>query len=76
MEGASYNSVTVEVTPREAELLVFAEHVRGQLILALRNPTDLSYEKDLPNINFQHLENRLPELNEYRQKYIRMKKDI
>jgi len=73
---ASYSSVTVEVTPREAELLVFAQQAKGQLTLALRNPSDLSFEKDIPEINFKHLESQLPELNLFRQRNIRHKKDL
>jgi len=72
----SYSTVTVEVTPREAELLTFAQTVQGRLTLALRNSDDVSFEKDLPEINFQQLETSLPELNEYRQKNIRNKKNL
>lgn len=74
--NSGYNTVTVEVTPREAELLVFAEQMRGRLTLSLRNPNDVHYESDLPEVDFQHLENKLQEYNLYRQKYIRHKKNI
>jgi len=74
--GGGYSTVTLEVSPREAEVLTFAQHVKGQLTLSLRNPEDLSFEKDLPEIDFQHLENRLPDLNLYRQQHIRLKKDL
>lgn len=71
--STGYSTVTFEVTPREAELLVFAEHMKGQLSLVLRNPDDLGYEKNMPEVNFQYLERMLPELNTYRQKNIRFK---
>jgi pilus assembly protein CpaB len=71
--AGAYSTVTFEVTPREAELLVFAETLRGRLTLALRNPADVSFETDLPEVNFQHIESRLPELNQYRQTVIRRK---
>jgi len=74
--SAGYSTVTVEVTPREAELLVFAQKMKGSLTLSLRNPTDVSYESDLPEINFEHLETKLPELNLYRQRNIRHKRDL
>lgn len=74
--GGSFSTVTLEVTPREAELLVFAQHVKGQLLLTLRNEEDVSFEKDLPEVDFMHIEEKLPELNQYRQKYIRHKKDM
>lgn len=71
--SAGYNTVTVEVTPREAELLVFVENMRGHLTLSLRNPEDVSYEKNLPEVNFDLLESELPTLNSYRQQVIRGK---
>jgi len=71
--SSGYSTVTVEVTPREAELLVFVENMRGHLTLSLRNPEDVSYEKNLPEINFNMLEEELPVLNAYRQQFIRYK---
>lgn len=71
-----YATVTFEVTMREAELLVFAQSVKGRLFLALRNPADVSYVNDLPRVNFDHLQKSLPELNLIRQRDIRRKKDI
>jgi pilus assembly protein CpaB len=70
-----YSTVTLEVTPREAELLVFAQQARGKLTLSLRNPSDISFEKDLPKIDFKLLQTELPALNLYRQKNIRMKRN-
>jgi pilus assembly protein CpaB len=72
---ASYSMLTVEVTPREAELLVFAESMKGHLSLSLRNPSDVSYESTLPDINFARIQKELPELNAFRQHTIRHKKD-
>jgi pilus assembly protein CpaB len=72
--SSGYSTVTVEVTPREAELLVFAQQMNGSLVLALRNPSDQSYESALPSIDFEKLETSLPELNKYRQQNIRYKK--
>ncbi len=71
-----YSTITFEVTPREAELLVFAQTVKGRLFLALRNPADVSFVTDLPQINFEHLHQKLPELNLIRQRDIRHKKDL
>lgn len=68
-----YNTVTFEVTPREAELLVFAQTMRGNLTLSLRNPADVSFERDLPEINFDRIELSLEELNLHRQRAIRHK---
>ena len=63
----SYSTVTLEVTPREAELLVFAEESKGRLSLALRNPSDVTYLSDMPDVNFEHLQTELPKLNRDRQ---------
>lgn len=72
----SYSSITVEVTPREAELLVFAQQMKGRITISLRNPGDVSFEQDLPEVNFEHLQTALPKLNLFRQKNIRYKRNI
>jgi pilus assembly protein CpaB len=71
-----YGTVTFEVTLHEAELLAFAQTVKGRLFLALRNPADVSYVTNIPQVNFEHLEKKLPELNLIRQRDIRHKKDM
>ncbi len=72
----SYNMVTLEVTPREAEMLVFAEQIKGRLALALRNPEDVYYEKELPRVDFQKIQNEIETLNEFRQnKLLRKRAD-
>jgi len=65
--GGTYTSVTLEVTPREAEMLVFTEQIKGRLALALRNPEDVNYEKSLPRVDFQMIQGEIEELNKYRQ---------
>jgi len=74
--GSGYSMITVEVTPREAELLVFAQQMQGRLTLTLRNPSDGSYEPQLPNIDFEQIEKTLPELNNIRQTKIRHNKPL
>ena len=71
--NGSFSTVTFEVTPREAELLIFAQGTQGRLTLTLRNPDDVGFEKTLPEVNFQLVEKSLPDLNDYRQKTIRHK---
>ncbi len=71
--GSGYSTVTFEVTPREAELLAFAENMKGRLTLTLRNPGDPDYVSTLPEVNFDLLERVLPELNKHRQEVIRHK---
>ena len=65
--GASYSTVTLEVTPREAEMLVFAEQIRGRLALSLRNRNDTSYEKALPQVDFARIREEIETLNTKRQ---------
>jgi pilus assembly protein CpaB len=74
--GGSYSTVTLEVTPREAELLVFAQQTQGRLSLTLRNPGDVYFEKDLPEVDFKVLESQLPELNLHRQRKLRMRTNL
>ncbi len=64
--GEQYNAVTVAVTPREAEMLIFASS-KGKLALALRNREDVSVEKQLGSVDFQQLEKNFNALNAGRQ---------
>ncbi|MBR0057178.1 MAG: Flp pilus assembly protein CpaB, partial [Kiritimatiellae bacterium] len=73
--AASYGTVTLEVTPREAEMLVFAEQIKGRLVLALRNPADVHYEKELPRVDFDKVESEIERLNLYRQRTLLKKRD-
>jgi pilus assembly protein CpaB len=69
--AGGYSTVTLEVTPREAEVLVFAQQMKGRLTLTLRNPSDVKFEVELPRVDFQRIEAELRRLNEYRQTRIR-----
>ncbi len=62
----SYSTVTLLVTPKEAEMLVFAMQ-KGRLTLTLRNPSDIGSARDLSNINFNYLEKKVGEFNDARQ---------
>jgi pilus assembly protein CpaB len=74
--SAGYSTVTLEVSAEEAELLVFAQQMRGSLTLALRNPGDITWKRDLPSVNFDHIQNALPEINLRRQRDIRHKTNL
>jgi len=65
--AGGYNTVTLEVTPREAEMLVFAEQMKGRLSLALRGRSDVTYEKELPKVDFDKIQSEIEELNQQRQ---------
>ncbi len=73
--AGSYSTVTLEVTPREAEMLVFAEQIKGRLALALRNPDDVHYEPQLPRVNFEKIEAEIETLNLYRQRTLLRKRE-
>ena len=62
-----YTTVTLEVTPREAEMLAFAEQIKGRLVLSLRNGKDTHYEKELPKVDFEKICGEIEELNQKRQ---------
>jgi Flp pilus assembly protein CpaB len=68
--GGNYNTVTLEVTPREAEMLVFTEQIKGRISLALRHPEDVYYETTLPRVNFEKIQATIEQLNEIRQQTI------
>ena len=72
--GSTYNMITLEVTPREAEMLVFAEQIKGRISLALRNPEDVYFEKTLPRVDFQMIQSEIESLNTYRQQQILRKR--
>ncbi len=65
--NAGYSTVTLEVTPREAEMLAFAEQIKGRLVLTLRNRNDASFEKELPKVDFDLIRGEIEELNLKRQ---------
>ena len=67
VKPSGYSTVTLEVTPREAEMLAFAEQIRGRLVLTLRNNADTSYEKELPKVDFEKIRTEIEELNLKRQ---------
>ena len=72
--ASSYNTVTLEVTPREAEMLVFSEQIKGRLSLALRNPDDVYFEKVLPRVNFEMIQSEIESLNTFRQQQLLRKR--
>jgi len=65
--NAAYTTVTLEVTPREAEMVAFAEQMKGRLVLSLRNRNDTTFEKELPKVDFEKIRGEIEELNLKRQ---------
>lgn len=65
-----YSLVTLSVTPREAEILAFAENIKGRLMLTLRNEKDRYVEPDLPVITFDEIRKEMSKLNEERNELV------
>ena len=65
--GAGYSTVTLEVTPREAEMLAFAEQIKGRLVLTLRSRTDTFTVDELPIVDFEKIRSEIETLNRERQ---------
>ncbi len=72
--SSGYSTVTLQVMPREAEVLVFAQQMKGRLFLSLRNPSDVHFEPETPRVDFGKIEAELKELNELRQQRISSKR--
>jgi hypothetical protein len=48
-------------------MLAFAEQLKGRIVLSLRNRKDVSYEKELPKVDFNKIQSEIEELNIQRQ---------
>jgi len=74
--GSSYNTVTLLVNLREAEVLEFSKQMKGRLSLALRNPDDISIETTLPRVDFKRIQSELENMNKFRQENILKRRRI
>lgn len=67
----SFATVTLAVTPKEAEMLVFAES-KGSMTLTLRNPADPYIEQDIQDVNFDYLKTNSGRYTEDRRKRLEL----
>ena len=67
LQRRSYSSITLNVTPKEAEILGFAMQ-KGKLNLTLRNPSDVHVEKDIQDVDFTELIKFINQYNNLRNK--------
>ena len=62
----SYSTVTLEVTPEEAEMLVFASQ-KGYIQMSLRHHEDTAQVDKLQSVNWKYLEKNFQNYNKKRQ---------
>ncbi len=62
-----YNTVTLELAPKEAEMIIFATQ-KGRLVLSLRDAEETGFTNDLQSVNFRYLEENIDKYNKARQK--------
>ena len=67
MRRRGYSSVTLALTPKEAEMIIFASS-KGKLTLTLRNFEETQIAHDLQTVNFRFLEKNIPVYNQEREK--------
>jgi len=67
----SYSTVTLAVTPKEAEMLVFAQQ-KGSITFTLRNPGDPYIEKNVQNVNFNYLKTNAGEYTKDREARLKL----
>ena len=65
---AGYSTVTLQVLPREAEIIAFAEQLKGRLYLSLRDRRESPQTREIPKIGFDEIASALQELNDERQR--------
>ena len=62
-----YNTVTLELTPKEVEMIIFASQ-KGRLVLSLRSFNETGFEDKLQSVNFRYLEDNIDKYNKERQR--------
>ena len=67
-----YTTITLSVTAKEAEMLVFAQQ-KGQLTFTLRHPEDVYTEKDVQDVDFKYLKANLKVYMKERSENLEMK---
>ena len=61
-----YSTVTMELTPKEVEMIIFASQ-KGRLSLSLRNYEETKFEKNLQSVDFKFLEKNIMQYNQERE---------
>ena len=61
----NYSTITLSVSPKEAEMLVFAQQ-KGVLTFTLRNNTDPYVARDVQDVNFEYLRENIKKYTDER----------
>jgi pilus assembly protein CpaB len=67
-KSRGYNTVTLELTPKEVEMIVFATQ-KGRLTLSLRDAQETGFEEDLQSVNFRYLEENIKKYHKARKSH-------
>jgi pilus assembly protein CpaB len=65
-----YNTVTLALTPKEVEMIVFASQ-KGKLYHSLRNYEDAQFQDDLQSVNFKYLEQSIDKYTKEREMFMK-----
>ncbi len=68
----SYGTVTLELTPKEVEMIIFASQ-KGRIQLSLRNFEETSVNRDLQSVNWKYLQDNIQNYTKERELFIRQR---
>ena len=68
--GRSYSTVTLELTPKEVEMIIFAQQ-KGTLTLSLRSYEDPNITTDVQSVDWAYLQQHIKEYNAEREQLLR-----
>ena len=66
VSARSYNTVTLELTPKEVEMIIFALQ-KGNLTLSLRNYEESTVTHDLQSVDWSYLQKNIKQYNKERE---------
>ena len=66
----SYSTVTLELTPKEVEMIIFASQ-KGRLTMSLRNYEESAITQKLQSVNWNFLQKNIMNYNAEREKMMR-----
>jgi pilus assembly protein CpaB len=68
--GRSYSAVTLELTPKEVEMIIFAQQ-KGSLTLSLRSYEDPNITTDVQSVDWAYLQQHIKEYTSEREQLLR-----